>query len=125
MARAAKRRLAKPFGSMGAMRAMTWQDSVGRYIDGGIALLLQTLAALEERFAFLERVHAAATVRAQVVDFTEQFGQKYATTFATQITESRIIDNPFAFGKMMQGLQVYGFNIIKPQLLGVDFIKNA
>jgi hypothetical protein len=53
------------------------------------------------------------------------FGCKYATTFATQITESRIIDNPFAFGKMMQGLQVYGFNVIKPQLLGVDFIKNA
>lgn len=53
------------------------------------------------------------------------FGCKYGTTFATQITESRIIDNPFAFGKMMQGLQVYGFNIIKPQLVGVDFIKNA
>jgi len=53
------------------------------------------------------------------------FGVSYATTFATQITESRIIDNPFAFGKMMQGLQVYGFNIIKPQLLGIDFWKNA
>ena len=53
------------------------------------------------------------------------FGVNYATTFATQITESRIIDNPFAFGKMMQGLQVYGFNIIKPQLIGVDFWKNA
>jgi hypothetical protein len=53
------------------------------------------------------------------------FGCKYATTFATQITESRIIDNPFAFGKMMQGLQVYGSQIIKPALLGVDFIKNA
>lgn len=53
------------------------------------------------------------------------FGTSYATTFATQITESRIIDNPFAFGKMMQGLQVYGFNIIKPQLIGVDFWKNA
>ena len=53
------------------------------------------------------------------------FGVSYATTFATQITESRIIDNPFAFGKMMQGLQVYGFNIIKCPLLGVDFWKNA
>ena len=53
------------------------------------------------------------------------FGQKYATTFATQITESRIIDNPFAFGKMMQGLQVYGFNVIKPQLLGVDYWKST
>jgi hypothetical protein len=53
------------------------------------------------------------------------FGQKYATTFATQITESRIIENPFAFGKMMQGLQIYGFNIIKPQLLGVDYWKSS
>jgi len=53
------------------------------------------------------------------------FGCSYATTFATQITESRIIDNPFSFGKMMQGLQVYGSQIIKPALLGVDFIKNA
>jgi hypothetical protein len=50
------------------------------------------------------------------------FGQKYATTFATQITESRTIENPFAFGKMMQGLQVYGFQIIKPELIGVDFV---
>lgn len=53
------------------------------------------------------------------------FGHKYAMTYATQITESRIIDNPFSFGKMMQGLQVYGAEIIKPALLGVDFIKNA
>lgn len=53
------------------------------------------------------------------------FGHRYATTFATQITESRIIDNPFAFGKMMQGLQVYGFNVIKDSLIGVDFWKSA
>ena len=53
------------------------------------------------------------------------FGTRYATTFATQITESRIIQNPFSFGQMMQALQVYGFNIIKPTMLGVDFIKNA
>jgi len=53
------------------------------------------------------------------------FGCKYATTFATQITESRIIQNPFAFGNMMQGLQIYGFNVVKPALLGVDFLKNA
>lgn len=53
------------------------------------------------------------------------FGCAYATTFATQITESRMIDNPFSWGKLMQGLQVYGFNIIKPPLIGVDFLKNV
>jgi hypothetical protein len=53
------------------------------------------------------------------------FGCKYATTFATQITESEILSNPFAYGKMMRGLQVYGMQVIKPQLLGVDFWKSA
>jgi hypothetical protein len=53
------------------------------------------------------------------------FGSNYATTFATQITESRIIDNPFAFGKMMQGLQVYGFNVVKAPLVGFDFWKSV
>ena len=53
------------------------------------------------------------------------FGQKAALTFATQITENRIIDNPFSFGKMMQGLQVYGLQIIKPQFLGLDYIRKG
>ncbi len=53
------------------------------------------------------------------------FGTKYGTTFATQITESRIIDNPFSFGKLSQGLQVYGMQIIKNMCLGVDFWKSA
>jgi hypothetical protein len=49
------------------------------------------------------------------------FGHKYATTFATQITESRIIENPFSFGKMMQGLQVYGMSVVKANMIGVDY----
>jgi hypothetical protein len=62
----------------------------------------------------------------QAVDSTSViFGSKVAVTFATQITESRIIDNPFGWGKLMQGLQVYGSSIIKENMIGVDFIKNA
>jgi hypothetical protein len=38
------------------------------------------------------------------------------------MTESRMIDNPYAFGKIMQALQVYGFQLIKPGFVGVDFI---
>ena len=68
---------------------------------------------------------AGLTTPAVANAHTILYGNKYATTFATQITESRIIDNPFAFGKMMQGLQVYGFNIVKPQLIGVDFWKST
>jgi len=78
-----------------------------------------------DRFEIKFSNNVPGTTEGAVGDSAVIFGCKYATTFATQITESRIIDNPFSFGKMMQGLQVYGFNIIKPQLLGVDFIKNA
>lgn len=53
------------------------------------------------------------------------FGCKYATTFASQMEKSRIIENPFSMGQMMQAIQIYGFNVIKPQLIGVDFWKNA
>ena len=55
--------------------------------------------------------------------FAVVFGHKYGLTFATQITESRIIENPFSFGKMMQGLQVYGMSVIKANTVGVDFVK--
>jgi hypothetical protein len=51
------------------------------------------------------------------------FGHKYALTFATQMTESRMVDNPYAFGKLMQALQIYGFQVIKPGFVGVDWLK--
>jgi hypothetical protein len=50
------------------------------------------------------------------------FGHKYALTFATQMTESRMMDNPYAFGKLMQALQIYGFQVIKPGFIGVDWL---
>lgn len=57
--------------------------------------------------------------------FAIPFGTKYGLTFATQITESRIIDNPFGFGKLMQGLQVYGYNVLKPEAIGISWIINS
>lgn len=46
------------------------------------------------------------------------FGHPTAITFASQITENRLIDDPNDFGKLMQGLQVYGYETIKPEALG-------
>ena len=53
------------------------------------------------------------------------FGHSEGFTFATQITESRVIDNPFSFGKLMQGLQVYGFKVSNPEAIGHLLIKSA
>lgn len=46
------------------------------------------------------------------------FGHPAAITFASQLTENRLIDNPNDFGKLMEGLQIYGFETIKAQALG-------
>lgn len=40
-------------------------------------------------------------------------GQKSALTFAAQLTENEIIDNPKAYGKLARGLMVYGYQVVK------------
>lgn len=40
-------------------------------------------------------------------------GHRSAITFATQLTENETIPNPKDFGKLMRGLQVYGYKVIK------------
>lgn len=42
-------------------------------------------------------------------------GHKSAITFASQLVKNEIITNPFDFGQLMRGLQVFGYNVIKPQ----------
>lgn len=46
------------------------------------------------------------------------FGHPTAITFASQLTENRMIPNPDDFGDLMEGLQVYGYETIKAQALG-------
>lgn len=46
------------------------------------------------------------------------FGHVSAITFASQLIENRVIPNPDDFGDVMEGLQVYGFETIKPEALG-------
>lgn len=48
------------------------------------------------------------------------FGTKHAITFATQLVENKVTDNPFGFGTLYKGLQVYGYKVVKAQALG-DF----
>ena len=47
------------------------------------------------------------------------FGVKMATTFATQLTENKVGDNPFGFGMLHKGLQVFGYKVVLPKGLGV------
>lgn len=46
------------------------------------------------------------------------FGNQYATAFATQLSELKVVDNPFGFGTLHRGLQIYGYKVVKPEGLG-------
>jgi hypothetical protein len=53
-------------------------------------------------------------------DYTDiLFGHVKALTFATQITKTKVQDNPDGFGSLFRGLQVYGYEVILPEALGV------
>lgn len=46
------------------------------------------------------------------------FGIPYATTFASQITETESLKAESTFGDLVRGLQVFGYKVIKPEALG-------
>lgn len=49
-------------------------------------------------------------------------GHKAAITFASQLTENRTIPNPDDFGDLMEGLQVYGYKVIKEEALVHSYV---
>lgn len=46
------------------------------------------------------------------------FGHKSAITFAGQIEDFEIIPDPNDFGKLVRGLFIYGYEVIKPDAMG-------
>lgn len=66
-----------------------------------------------------------ATTTEAVENSSVLFGNSYGLTFAMQIVKERLIDNPFQFGTLLQGVQAYGSEVVKAGFIGVDFIKHA
>jgi hypothetical protein len=53
------------------------------------------------------------------------FGHSAGLTFASQIVECQIIDNPSDFGYIIRGLMVFGFNVIEGKYVGVIVARQA
>lgn len=53
------------------------------------------------------------------------FGHSAGLTFASQITELRMIDNPNDFGYLVQGLMVYGFEAVEPSYIGCAVVSRG
>ena len=54
------------------------------------------------------------------IAYTIPFGAKMATGFHTQLTNTRMIEEDArVFGSYWQGLQLYGYKVLRPEALGV------
>jgi len=53
------------------------------------------------------------------------FGHSAGVTFAAQIIECQMIDNPNDFGYIIRGLMVFGFEVIEPKYVGTAVITPA
>lgn len=52
-------------------------------------------------------------------------GHNSGITFASQLVKSEIVDNPHDFGKLLRGLQVFGYKMIKPESVADLYCKLA
>lgn len=65
-------------------------------------------------------IHVSNLLYMPSAGYTEVlFGHTKALTFATQITKTKVQDNPDGFGMLYRGLQVYGYEVILPEALGL------
>jgi hypothetical protein len=51
------------------------------------------------------------------------FGHSAGLTFASQIVECQMIDNPNDFGYIIRGLMVFGYQVIGPNYVGTAVVK--
>jgi hypothetical protein len=52
-------------------------------------------------------------------------GHKKSLAFAAQLVENEIITNPRTFGKIVRGLQVYGYKVVKPDAMACLYAYNS
>lgn len=65
--------------------AVSWQDSMARYIEGGSRLLQKTMDGLEAQFAFSSRASLSRNVSEQLASFTETFAQRHLANFVVTL----------------------------------------
>lgn len=76
-----------------------------------------------DRFEIYSSNNILPVTESTVKCYSAIFGHKSALTFASQLTENETIPNPRDFGKLMRGLQVYGYEVIHPESMGTLYCK--
>lgn len=71
-----------------------------------------------DRFTIYVSNHLATASDGGNTAYNCVFGIPYATTFASQVTETESLKAESTFGDLVRGLQVFGYKVIKPEALG-------
>jgi hypothetical protein len=67
-----------------------------------------------DRWTLYSSNNVAHTTDGENEAFHVLMGHKSALTFASQLVKNEILPNPHDFGQLMRGLQVFGYEVIKP-----------
>lgn len=92
-------------------------ESKSRLLNGRVGMI--------DRFTIYSSNSVATTTETSTTCYNAMFGHKSALTFASQLVENETIDNPTDFGKLVRGLQVYGYKMILPEAAGHFYIKKG
>lgn len=99
--------------------------SEASYSGDGVSMKRNGRIGVIDNFEIYVSNNVLSTTEGTVDCFSLLFGHKSALTFASQLTENEIIPNPSDFGKLMRGLQVYGYQTIKASAMGHLYAKAA
>ncbi len=58
-------------------------------------------------------------------EYAVYFGHSMGLTFASQMTKVETLRSESTFGTLMRGLQVWGFQVINPTLVGTAIVSNS
>ncbi len=108
-----------------ATRIKTSELSEASYAGDGVSMKRNGRIGVIDTFEIFVSNNVLSATETATECYSSVFGHKSALTFASQLTENELIDNPDDFGKLMRGLQVYGYKVVKPESLGHLYCKAA
>ena len=94
----------------------------------GVSVLRNGRVGVIDRFTIYSsrQLPAGASVSGLAAGETGvYFGHMSTITFATQMVENETLPNPNDFGDLMRGLQVYGFKVLKSDMLGQAIVAKS
>jgi hypothetical protein len=108
-----------------ATRIKTSELSEASYSGDGVSMKRNGRIGVIDNFEIFVSNNTLSAVEGSVTCHSLIFGHKSALTFASQLVKNEMVDNPNDFGKLMRGLQVYGYKVIKPESMGHVYAKAA